>query len=416
MVLSSFESETGLTPIQTMIAARLTRPPGGKGEAKPPLPSVGNLEIILGSDPDYHEHLGHNLFTDEVTWAGAPVSDALETQINCRLEATYRIRATTERVREVMQMIARAHPYHPVRDWLSTLVWDGVPRVDAVLSRYCGAAPTEINRAIGRKWMLGAIARVMQPGCQMDTTLILVGRQGAGKSTFFRSMVPRPEWFSDTAMDLGSKDAFQQLSGIWIYEVAELSALRARDAEAVKAFLTARADRYRPPYGRNVVRIDRQVVFVGTTNEAEFLDDPTGARRFWPVEAGVFDLEALVADRDQLWAEAFEIFTTAEEETARQWHLTPEESELLAEHHARYARGDTWRERLEEWLVGSIVAEARIQGITAERLLREALGLEPRDQHRGNSMRVASLLASMGWTKRKTLHAGQRAWRWFPGE
>ena len=413
MVHSSFAIESGLTPIQSMIAARLTRPPGGKGEAKAPLPSVGNLEIILGSDPDYHEHLGHNLFTDEVTWAGLPITDALETQLNCRLEATYRIRATTERVREVMQMIARAHPYHPVRDWLATLVWDGVPRIDGVLARYCGAAATPINRAIGRKWMLGAVSRVMVPGGQMDTTLILVGRQGAGKSSFFRAMVPRPEWFSDTAMDLGSKDAFQQLSGIWIYEVAELSALRARDAEAVKAFLTARADRYRPPYGRNVVRIDRQVVFVGTTNEAEFLDDPTGARRFWPVEAGAFDLDALAADRDQLWAEAFEIFTTADEE-ARQWHLTPDESEMLAEHHTRYARSDTWRDALEGWLSGVKLAELRVKGLTAEQALSEGLELHAREQHRGNSMRVASLLASMGWTKRKTVHEGQRAWRWFP--
>lgn len=413
MVHSSFAIESGLTPIQSMIDARLTRPPGGKGWAKAPLPSVGNLEIILGSDPDYHEHLGHNLFTDEVTWAGAPITDALETQLNCRLEATYRIRATTERVREVMQMIARAHPYHPVRDWLATLVWDGVPRIDGVLARYCGAAASPINRAIGRKWMLGAVSRVMVPGGQMDTTLILVGRQGAGKSSFFRAMVPRPEWFSDTAMDLGSKDAFQQLSGIWIYEVAELSALRARDAEAVKAFLTARADRYRPPYGRNVVRIDRQVVFVGTTNEAEFLDDPTGARRFWPIEAGAFDLDALAADRDQLWAEAFEIFTTADEE-ARQWHLTPDESEMLAEHHTRYARSDTWRDALEGWLSGVKLADARVNGITAEQALSQGLELVARDQHRGNSMRVASLLASMGWTKRKTVHAGQRAWRWFP--
>jgi predicted P-loop ATPase len=312
-----------------------------------------------------------------------------------------------------MLMIARAHPYHPVRDWLATLVWDGVPRIDGVLARYCGAAASPINRAIGRKWMLGAVSRVMVPGGQMDTTLILVGRQGAGKSSFFRAMVPRPEWFSDTAMDLGSKDAFQQLSGIWIYEVAELSALRARDAEAVKAFLTARADRYRPPYGRNVVRIDRQVVFVGTTNEAEFLDDPTGARRFWPVEAGAFDLDALAADRDQLWAEAFEIFTTANEE-ARQWHLTPEESAMLAEHHTRYARSDTWRDALDGWLSGVKLANARVSGITVEEALTGGLDLQPRDQHRGNSMRVASLLASMGWTKRKTLNAGQRAWRWFP--
>lgn len=410
MVHSNFATEAGLSPMQSMIAARLTRPPGGKGEAKAPLPSVGNLEIILGSDPDYYEHLGHNLFTDEVTWAGAAITDALETQLNCRLEATYRLRATTERVREVMQMIARAHPYHPVRDWLSTLVWDGVPRIDGLLSRYCGAAPSEINRVIGRKWLLGAIARVMQPGCKMDTTLILVGRQGAGKSTFFRSMVPRPEWFSDTAMDLGSKDAFQQLSGIWIYEVAELSALRARDAETVKAFLTAQADRYRPPYGRNVVRIDRQVVFVGTTNEAEFLDDPTGARRFWPVEATSFDLEALIADRDQLWAEAFEIFTGAVDDAGRQWHLTPEESELLAEHHSRYARTDAWKETIEAWLV----KHPTRSGYTLAQILDQAIEILPKDQHRGASMRLASLLAGMGWTKRRAKEDGVQSWKWLP--
>ena len=373
---------------------------------KPPVSSLLNVQIILGNDSDYYQHLGFNEFTGEPTWAGEPFTDHLETGINLQIAEKYRIKIATERLREVMILVARQHPYHPVRDYLEALTWDGTPRIDELIVRYAGAADSRLNRAIARKWMLSCIARIMQPGCQMDTTLILAGAQGAGKSSFFRTLMAAPDWFSDTAMDLGTKDAFQALQGVWIYEVAELSALRARDAETVKAFLTARVDRYRPPYGRNLVRVARQCVMVGTTNENEFLDDPTGARRFWPVTVGEIDLEALRVDREQLWAEAFEVYTV--EGAACRWHLDEEETAELSERHAQHGRTDTWRELLERHMED----QGRGLGLTMTEILREALQLEPKDQHRGNAMRAASLLTAIGCEKHRNMRAGVREWRW----
>jgi len=406
MVLGS--SKRKITTEADRIRGLLEYPPKRKGSEgeRWPINSVVNLQIILGQDSDYYPHLGFNEFTGEVTWRQEPFTDHLETAINCQIGEKYKLKTSTERVRELMILIARQHPYHPIRDYLTGLTWDGKPRIDRMLVDYAGAEDVPLNRALARRWLLGCIARVMRPGCQMDTTLILVGKQGAGKSSFFRAMVPNPRWFSDTAMDLTSKDAYQQLYGVWIYEVAELSALRVRDAETIKAFLTARVDRYRPAYARNMIRIERQVVFVGTTNEAEFLDDPTGARRFWPVEVGTIDLAALEADRDQLWAEAVELYQ-AEGESAR-WHLTEEEVQMMADRHAQHGRTDSWKDLLSDYMM----RYAKADGVPMDTILKECLELEARDQHRGNAMRVASLLTSLGCVKARTIRNGARSYRW----
>ena len=408
MVHGSSKRKTTFQTEADRIRGLLEYPPkrkGAEGE-RWPINSVVNLQIILGQDSDYYPHLGFNEFTGEVTWRGEPFTDHLETAINCQIGEKYKLKTSTERVRELMILIARQHPYHPIRDYLTGLTWDGKPRIDRMLVDYAGAEDVPLNRALARRWLLGCIARVMRPGCQMDTTLILVGKQGAGKSSFFRAMVPNPRWFSDTAMDLTSKDAYQQLYGVWIYEVAELSALRVRDAETVKAFLTARVDRYRPAYARNMIRIERQVVFVGTTNEAEFLDDPTGARRFWPVEVGTIDLAALEADRDQLWAEAVELYQ-AEGEAAR-WHLTEEEVQMMADRHAMHGRTDSWKDLLSDYMM----RYGKGEGVPMDMILKECLELEARDQHRGNAMRVASLLTSLGCVKARTIRNGARSYRW----
>ena len=370
---------------------------------KPPLPTLSNLEIIIGQDPALYPKLGLNEFTGYVTWKERQIRDEDETELNLLIQGLYGLTVSTERVREVAVYIARQRPWHPVRAWLSRLVWDGTPRLAGLLSTYAGAKDTDLHRAISRKWALSCVARIMEPGCKVDTTLILVGRQGSRKSSFFAALVPDPSWFCDTAMDLHSKDAYQQMAGVWIYEVAELSALRARDAESVKAFLTARVDRFRPPYGRNVVSQPRQVVFVGTTNEAEFLDDPTGARRFWPVEVGEIDIAAVEADRVQLWAEAMDIYQYGDD---RSWWLTEEETAGLSESHGRYERGDPWRDILASWLA------ERAAPVSVTDALTLGLKMEPRDCHKGAQMRCAAILAALGWTKRKEVIDGRRGWMW----
>lgn len=386
-------------------SVRMDATTGRMVRTKPPLPTSTNLEIIIGQDPLFYPFIGFNEFTGQVTWNSEEITDTLETGVALQIAAVYEINVSTERVREILHYIAHEHKYHPVREWLAGLVWDGTPRIDGLLADYAGVDPSALTTAISRKWMIGAVARVFDPGCQLDTTLILVGSQGAGKSTFFRSLVPRPDWFSDTAMDLKSKDAFQQLQGTWIYEVAELSALRARDAESVKAFLTARWDRYRPPYGRNTIRVARQVAFVGTTNEAEFLDDPTGARRFWPVRVGTIDIARVDADRAQLWAEAAEAYQYGD----RQWHLTAEESVALGEAHRAYERTDPWKGIIEDYAKGRV-------SVSVWDVMNGALDLDAKDQHKAAVMRVTGLLGALGYEKRRARDGEKREYRWHMPE
>lgn len=372
---------------------------------KPPLRTATNLEIILGQDPAFYKYLGYDEFSEVVTWATRPITDADETGIGLLVASLYGLHVGTDRVREIAHYIARQHRYHPVKDYLNSLRWDGVPRLDRLLVDYARAEDTELHRVLGQRWALSCVARVMEPGCKLDTVLVLVGGQGVGKSSLFAAMVPDHGWFSDTAMDLRHKDAYQQIQGVWIYEFAEVAALRARDAETVKAFLSARQDKYRPPYGRNTIIVPRRCVFVGTTNEPEFLDDPTGARRFWPVRVGAVDLLRLILDRDQLWAEAVELYR----EPGARWWLTEEEGRELAGVQEEYHREDPWREPVQTYLKGRTTC-------TVAELLTDALKMDLAQQSKGAQMRMAGLLTAIGWSKRRAWSTGSREWRWFAPE
>jgi predicted P-loop ATPase len=228
-------------------------------------------------------------------------------------------------VGQAVQKIAYDNRFHPVRDYLDGLTWDEEPRLYLLLPAYFGADDTPYSRAVGAMALISAVARIRKPGCQADHVLILEGKQGSKKSTGLRIL--GGPWFTDEMADFGSKDAAMQVRGVLIIEVSELDALQRGSTSKLKAFISRRVDRFRPPYGARLTDSPRQCIFIGTTNEACYLTDDTGNRRFWPVRTGVIDTEALERDRDQLWAEA----------------------------QARYRKGDRW------WLSGKLLAEAREQ-------------------------------------------------------
>lgn len=213
---------------------------------------------------------------------------------------------------------------HPVRDYLTSLRWDGTPRLQIAIAQYFGAEGSpEYHAAVGIKFCISAVARIMSPGCQVDHVLVLEDKQGAGKSQAVRIL--GSPWTTDGLPDLHSKDASLHLAGVWLVELAELAALRRTETEAMKAFLTRPLDRFRPPFGRRAVDVPRQCVFIATTNECQYLRDPTGNRRFWPIRCGPIDLAALERDRDQLWAEALHRFQAGEA-----WHPVGSEVGLIA--------------------------------------------------------------------------------------
>ena len=202
---------------------------------------------------------------------------------------------------------ASTHQFNEVQDYLKSLTWDGVPRLDTLFTDYLGAADTEYNRAVCRKAFVAGVARAMTPGCKYDNMVILSGAQGIGKSTLIERMAKG--WFTGNIHSFEGKDASELLKGVWLVEIAELEALRKTDVARVKQFLSLRSDRYRAAYGRNVQELPRRCVFFGTCNLKTFLQDTTGNRRFLPVDVGVVPhsksaFELKQDEINQLWAEA----------------------------------------------------------------------------------------------------------------
>jgi predicted P-loop ATPase len=237
----------------------------------------------------------------------------------------------------------------PVRDYLDALVWDGTPRLDKWLPTYFHAEDSEYVRAVGSRYLISAVARIYQPGCKVDHSLILEGPQGRQKTETLRTLAVRDAWFTDRLSHVASKDAAMEIAGVWLVEIAEMDALTRASTSAMKGFLTRRFDRFRPPWARHLIRLERQCVFAGTINPpiGGYLKDPTGARRFWPVEChGMIDRQGVERDRDQLWAEAVARFKVGDK-----WYLeTPELEALASAEQAARFKGDPWREPIKQWI------------------------------------------------------------------
>lgn len=298
-----------LCPVPLDWRTLLVRTKDGKG---PPISTVRNVVLILSNVCSEKLFL-HNAFSGSEIYGGKPpwrgekdqeLTDSDLTEIKCYLSKHYRFEPSTDKLNEAVCKIARDNSFHPVRDYLATLEWDGVPRIDNWITTYLGAdGPEEYLKAVSRKVLCAMIARVMHPGIKFDHVLILEGGQGIGKSTSIRNLAGS-EWFSDAHINIADKDAVLALRSIWVLELGELSGMRKADVDHFKEFVTRTADRIRVPYGRRTESFPRQCIFIGSTNNTEFLKDDTGNRRFWPVRVGKCNFQKLKEDRDQLLAEA----------------------------------------------------------------------------------------------------------------
>jgi len=302
-------------------------------------------------------------------------------------------------VRDVVSMIAKDYMYHPVRNYLHGLVWDGAPRLRIWLAEYLNAEAADplYLGAVGQKFLLSAVARIENPGCQADHVLVLEGPQGAGKSSVARTLAVNSMWFTDDMPDIHSKDAAIQVCGRWIVELAELAALRRSEIEGMKAFLTRPRDVYRPPYGRSTIEVPRQCVFIATTNEAHYLRDSSGNRRFWPVRCGQIDLGGLHRDRDQLWAEALAAYRAG-----TIWHLTQEEAALAAREQSARVLVTELEVIVREYLAGK--EAAGIREIDTGTVMSEALHMErekPEFAERAGRLgsQVAAAMEAAVWRK-----------------
>jgi len=228
-----------------------------------------------------------------------------------------------------------------------------------------------------------------------------VGAQGALKSSSLAALFD--PWFTDEIADLGSKDAAMQSAGVWCIEISELAAISRVTVERVKAWLSRQKDRFRPPYGKLIKEQPRQSVAAGTTNVDNFLVDDTGNRRMWSVRCGTIDLDALRADRDQLWAEARDRYRLDE----KWWLHEPSLIAAAAEMQAEFTDDDIWTECIMEFIAGH-------ESIGLPQLLRDCLGIFVQDQNQSHKKRVASILRRAGWTrKQERVVGGKQVWRYF---
>ncbi len=279
-----------------------------------------NINLILSSDPLLKDKFIKNEFesrwyiTGNVPWRKVPKLETFKdvdfAGVRNYLDTLYSISAR-QKVEDSLSLIFEKNSIHPVRDYLKSLTWDGVPRVQTLLVDYLGAEDSDYTRAATKCVLTGAVARIFEPGIKFDLVLTLVGKQGTGKSTLMDKL--GGQWFSDSFHTVKGKEAFEQLQGAWIIEMAELAGLRKAEIEVVKHFITKRSDSYRWAYGHFPEHTLRQCVFFGTVDKKAFLNDPSGNRRFLPVDVDrekadkdVFNMPK--QEVDQVWAEAMVIY------------------------------------------------------------------------------------------------------------
>jgi putative DNA primase/helicase len=346
---------------------------------------IDNVIRILEEDDRWRGRLRYNDFTALPELDGRPMRDTDEVSCALWLSRTYRMsNPSTSKLSEMMRYIASTDSYHPVRDYLNGLQWDGKPRVDLLLSGYFKADDSPLHRVLSRCFLVSCVARVMVPGCKVDTTLILKGRQGAKKSSGLQALAGA-DWFSDTPIEIGHKDGYAALNGIWLYEFGELDSMSRKEMTAVKGFLSAQKDRYRPSYGRHAQTFMRQTVTTGTTNKSDFLRDETGSRRFWPVEVGNPDLNAITEDRDHLWAEAVQAYASG-----WRWWLDENQSADLVEASRQFEDTDSWEPDIIDWATGR-------EGFTMAALLDGALDIKAGKSTTRDQTRAGKILRRAGW-------------------
>jgi predicted P-loop ATPase len=286
--------------------------------------TIENAVIILRHDPQLKDCLAYNEMDHNIVslkslpWreirGASQWVDTDDAALRFYMERLYGMTGK-DRIFDAVNVVAQERSFHPVRDYLNSCEWDGVKRVDTLLIDYLGAEDNDYTRAVTRKTLAAAVARIYRPGCKFDYMLTLRGRQGLGKSALIAKL--GGAWFSDTFTTMQGKDAYEQVQGVWIMEVGELAGMRKAEAETIKLYISKQVDRFRPAYGRRLQEFPRQCVFIGTTNETQFLRDTTGNRRFWVVDTpndpthDMWD-ELTPETIKQIWAEAVEIYNAGE--------------------------------------------------------------------------------------------------------
>ncbi|MEA1831737.1 VapE family protein [Methylobacterium durans] len=368
-----------------------------KGE---PIPNLANALTALREAPELADVFSHDLMlcaplvNRDIPDFGEPAGDSItprpatDTDVSRVQEWLQRAglpRLGKDTTHQAVDARAHERAFHPVKDYLSALKWDGRERLGTWLTDCLGAEATPYTAGIGTLFPVAMVARIFEPGCKADYMMVLEGPQGARKST--ACAILGGAWFSDNLPDVTTgKDVAQHLPGKWLIEIAEMSAMSKAEDAALKAFISRPVERYRPSYGRKEVIQPRQCVFIGTTNKSTYLRDETGGRRYWPVKVSKVDTDALARDRDQLFAEAVAHYRDG----TRWWPDEAFEREhIKAEQDARF-EADVWEDPIKTFVSGR-------SRVTIGEVLRDGLFITTEKMKTTDQRRAAAVLERLGW-------------------
>lgn len=387
--------------------------------------SATNINLIVQNDRYLKGAFKLNMFDAKryilksVPWRKIeeeePMRDVDYSGVRNYVECVYGI-VSSQKIDDALALDVEKHSFHPIRNYLTSLEWDGKPRIDTLLIDYFGAIDNKYTRAAIRKTLCAAVTRVFHPGAKFDMVLVLVGKQGTYKSTFVRKL--GMSWFSDTFSTFQGKESFEQLRGAWLIEMAELSGLKKAEVETIKQFISKCDDMYRPAYGRTVETYRRQCVFFGTTNDSDFLHDPSGNRRFNPININSEKATKSVKDDltqdevDQIWAEAYYLVKQGEtlyfdedesvlaKESQLEHSAVDERTGIIEKYLERLVPADWAKKDLYErrsWLDDPLSESGTVQRdfvCTAE-IWCECLGKDKNDMTRYNTKDINNLMATL---------------------
>lgn len=312
-----------------------------------------------------------------------------------------------ELIRDVVLLAADEQPFDSATTWLNGLEWDGVPRIESFYHTHFGTADTPYTRAVSMYMWTALAGRVLEPGVKADMVPILVGPQGCGKSSGVEALSPDPAFFTEISFAEKDDDLARKMRGRLVAEIGELRGLNTKELESIKAFVTRTHENWIPKYREFATQFPRRLVFVGTTNEDEFLADKTGNRRWLPVEVSKVDVKAIKTDLLLLWAESRETFK-------RLGGIQFRDAERLgASVHEQYTIKDAWLETVEKWLDTPDLMTNDIprncEFLRASDVLRDAIGLNPEKVSRREQMRISGVLQNCGYkASRETINGKQQ--------